>query len=889
MASSTSSVSKSTRKLREEDRAIFNEEVDKALNDGEIRANLEQLTPASGLDESYLRDQCNINYEKIKESANEQQQNFSRGRTALQNANNIRGLYRLATTPYFLRTCVIISLGLAILAFVESRPGYYNATADRIVLLIAACMAFVALITPTLIRFLPPASWTVYRAQAVMLGGAIGVFWAGVLTLHTLTKAQTHHRPSVLILYIFWLIFIPVAAMPFLRIPERNSSRTASLLRPDVTSTVFAVLGFLVPPLASLLAGSRNAVVVTAKPSIWLFAGATALAIISLLFALAGIFSQPLAVLSEDYKDAEVQLRTALGTHAILPFLREIISEQRPSNSNELKVPEARGLSEQFDPIFEVSTSSKLRVDQILQRLSTGGSLGLAGPRGSGKSTLLRSYCGESRQNPNESLAVLLSAPVEYSSRDFLLHLYATLCRHILKQAGKGWGRSEMLRLSQGRRHVIGLVLYGLALFAAGTFLIMLQVNGFSITTSQLWGTVILLIGAGFITQATLRRRPGGIRISSLAPSGQATSLEEVAADRLEEIRFQQTISATWSGAIKSPIGFEGTLGGGENLVRQAMLLPEIVDSLREFLESAGLRNRVIVGIDELDKMESDERAKQFLNEIKGVFGARGCYFLVSVSEDAIGSFERRGIPFRDVFDSSFDEIVQIRCLSFNEAEAVLNRRVTRMPIRFKQLCYCLSGGLSRDLIRAARNAVDASNEAENPSLSVITSMVLAKDLKGKADAISAAMAPIEFEPQVSEVLHWVRHVELDSLTADSIQAEISRVDGILLFPEDESERRERDLLMLRRLTAEFAGYCYYVGTLLDIFAPKEAGSQSVTKSEFDHEFDVLAVGRQLFTVNTLLAWKEISEYRKDHGLSIVLPPSNLQGMDTAAPATIPT
>lgn len=45
-----------------------------------------------------------------------------------------------------------------------------------------------------------------------------------------------------------------------------------------------------------------------------------------------------------------------------------------------------------------------------------------------------------------------------------------------------------------------------------------------------------------------------------------------------------------------------------------------------------------LVAVDELDKIESAELAQQLLNEIKGVFGVDGTRFLVSVSDDALGS-----------------------------------------------------------------------------------------------------------------------------------------------------------------------------------------------------------------------------------------------------------
>jgi len=866
--------SRSTRRYQEEIKSIFDEELKTSFNDNEIRSNLEQLTPASGLDENYLKQQCDMHYEKIKEPASEQEDVFSNARKALENANNAVIFYKPSTSPNVLRMGILLSMCLIIIAFVRSHIGPDDATINMPLIFVVACLIFVTAVWPIVSRAFVHMPWISYRAQAIILSIAIGSFWAAILSIHIVHNVHVHSKPSVLVLYIFWLIYIPITSVPFLRVYARASSRVTVLLRSDMQSAGLVALGFIVMPLSSLLAGSRSAVMTTVRPSAWLIGLAAAIGVITLIFALGGITKQPLSVLNNEYDEAKKQLRSALYTQAILPYLRTIISERQPSDSNLLVVPEAAGLSEQFDPIFEVGTASRSRIGQILKRLPTGGSLGLAGPRGSGKSTLLKSFCGEHRQNPDDSLPVLLSAPVEYSSREFLLHLYATLCRNILKQSKSGWNQSEMLHLAQGRRHVIGLTLYAFVLFVAGSFLIILQVNGVDLSTAQLWGAAILLIGAGFLVQAFMRRRPSGIILSS--SSSQAASLEAAAAARLEEIRFQQTISATWSGTFNAPLGFAGTFGGGQNLARQALLLPEIVDSLREFLETASLHKRIIIGIDELDKMESDEHAKQFLNEIKGIFGARGCYFIVSVSEDAIGSFERRGIPFRDVFDSSFDEVVQVRCLTFTEAEAVLNRRVTRMPVKFKQLCYCLSGGISRDLIRAARSAVEASVETTDPNLKTITNIVLARDLRGKAEAISAAMSVIDIEPQVSEVLLWVRHMDLANLTSDSIQAEMGHLEQIMLSPVRGNTCYERDVLLLRRLTTEFAGYCYYIGTLLDIFANRQA-TASVPTYKYDYQLDDLVANRQLFTVNTLLAWKEISGYRENHQLSTVAAPSILQ------------
>jgi hypothetical protein len=81
------------------------------------------------------------------------------------------------------------------------------------------------------------------------------------------------------------------------------------------------------------------------------------------------------------------------------------------------------------------------------------------------------------------------------------------------------------------------------------------------------------------------------------------------------------------------------------------------------------------------------------LNDIKAIFGIDRCFFLVSVSEDAIASFERRGMPFRDAFDSAFDEIIAVHPLDFRDATRLLRRRVIGSSLPFEALSYCLSGG----------------------------------------------------------------------------------------------------------------------------------------------------------------------------------------------------
>jgi hypothetical protein len=50
-----------------------------------------------------------------------------------------------------------------------------------------------------------------------------------------------------------------------------------------------------------------------------------------------------------------------------------------------------------------------------------------------------------------------------------------------------------------------------------------------------------------------------------------------------------------------------------------------------------------VIGIDEVDKIEDPAEARAFFNQIKGLFGDASCLFLISISDDAMAAFERRG------------------------------------------------------------------------------------------------------------------------------------------------------------------------------------------------------------------------------------------------------
>jgi len=145
--------------------------------------------------------------------------------------------------------------------------------------------------------------------------------------------------------------------------------------------------------------------------------------------------------------------------------------------------------------------------------------------------------------------------------------------------------------------------------------------------------------------------------------------LANMARQKLQRVTLQQALSSTRaerfgvSNPLKIPIGFDSTTTAGRTASTIPWTRPELVGEIRLLLTSMAESRQVVIGIDELDKIQSAEEAVQFVDDIKSIFGIPGCFFLISISDDALADFERRGLPFRNAFDSAFDEVIALNYL----------------------------------------------------------------------------------------------------------------------------------------------------------------------------------------------------------------------------------
>lgn len=496
-----------------------------------------------------------------------------------------------------------------------------------------------------------------------------------------------------------------------------------------------------------------------------------------------------------------------------------------------------------------------------------GGALGVAGPRGAGKSTVLEAHRNGRYLEPGrQHLAFVVQAPVEYLARDFALHMYAQLC--------------EEVRRFARRRLPEGLISRGVGLRLAGLCLLGLTIAGVAAwvlwppRTEPVWLVALAPALASVLLAAAGLWRYRRSKVTHAA----LLRLDRQARRRLVRIRFLQTTTSGWSGKISLPwMRSEASRAMSRQLAGQPLTYPEVVAEFRGFLGDVVrhlsrydeyARSPVCIGIDELDKIDSTQGAQRFVNEVKALFGVEGCNFVVSVSEDAMAAFERRGIPLRDAFDSAFDDIVRIDHLSAPDSLRLLQERVSGVPDSFLYLCHCLTGGLPRDLLRTTRRLVAYGARADDPSLAEVARYLVADDLARMCHAARVGLHRGGLEPYTSAVLQRLEDLRRLTLTPDALDGTALRDQLEVLAATGGGEPMPA---RLRQLRAEALCYLYFCWTVLDFF------DDELTRDKLRDattgpapSIGLLASARQLLAVNTQLSWNTTGAFRAAWDLPVV-------------------
>lgn len=663
-------------------------------------------------------------------------------------------------------------------------------------------------------------------------------------------------------------------------------------------------------------------------------AGATVLVVAALAWGVLQIFGsrryfQSLGYVRPGGIDLDVlrwQLIAAVSETELLARVRTFINDTRQDRfGHQYSVVGAPGLSEVYDSTNRIPTRVAAELDDLLRRFD-GASIGVAGPRGAGKSTLVRQYCDEIPDDDNElnyssfdwswllgtylpgrrqtDLRCFVAAPVDYVARDFVLHLFATFCRAVIGRYSARNGHVPRLIVAAfwlRRAWLLLLALLWRAVVCTAVVLVLMHwkkliAQNMSVPVTWVEYTAIAVICLGvldFARSAVIRTRRWARQIRGKDDQALATAARR----HLSRVRYLQTHTSGWSGTLQLPWG--KTAGQYSRNVAQAEQphsYPEIVDEFRNFARDVAGEmhlqdNRVFIGIDELDKIGSAEQAERFLNEIKGIFGIPHVYFMVSVSDDALTAFERRGLPLRNAFDSSFDEIMHVGPLSYDESRRLLYRRVIGLSEPYVALCHCLAGGLARDVIRAGRQIVRAAvaiSSEDSPSISAEeakddvvdpAAFLLFQSRPAQAPPTLAAVAAAVIQDELLRKLRAVSKVVSSAALASASELhdtlyQISQTLTLgqpvihivdLMIGAFQGEPTE-----LRSLRLDFAAYAYYCATLQEVFTDRLGRERIIAATSVPpgpDSFDALASARAAFSLDTLLAWRLVTQFRKTWSL----------------------
>lgn len=305
----------------------------------------------------------------------------------------------------------------------------------------------------------------------------------------------------------------------------------------------------------------------------------------------------------------------------------------------------------------------------------------------------------------------------------------------------RGAGKSTLLRMlcasdqdHRGSPARIGVYLAAPSSSAEGEFVKVI----YSTTVRRVLGTRDVSLGTG---SPWWRRRRIGLDDEVI-----------LARQALERITGAASRSRQ-KGLGLSGAGLSASIGGQRTWTERELSHADWVAEFRNYLEVHRDRggDPILIAIDELDKIADPTVVINVINGLKDLFHIPGVHFVVSVSDDALRSFAMRGVPVRDAFDSSFDTVVEIPRLTAQESRSLLQARVRLFPDATALFCHAWSGGVPRDLIRAARSCIAIPHKlGESAPVTDVAQRVVRRDVREFIDALikggqdeSADMEPL--------------------------------------------------------------------------------------------------------------------------------------------------
>ncbi|MFE9000584.1 hypothetical protein ACFYOY_00305 [Streptomyces sp. NPDC007875] len=477
--------------------------------------------------------------------------------------------------------------------------------------------------------------------------------------------------------------------------------------------------------------------------------------------------------------------------------------------------------------------------------------------------------------------------------RQQILHLYRTQQEALIQTAGYAGGLAIvwwLLRLTRdtgvefplGRWHVSLEKVFRPLAAAAGTYLLLYLINNPQ-THTLLSDPENPLRLAGIITGVLLSKAGGW------SPRPEEPELVTQCRNHLYRLQTiqQSTHGLTTGGAAQ-------ILSLGTNHTTSVSTVPpnypELVEEFRDLLkriaaEKVGRGKTVVIAIDEVDRLGTDSQALAFLREIKAILGVPLVHYLISVAEDVGAAFVRRGLPHRDVTDSSLDDIIHVQPSTLKESSAILVKRSQRLKDPHVMLAHALSGGILRDLLRYGLQLRETQDKTQSYELTHISRHLILEELAETFAGFRTLLSKQHWTHDTSDILASFRTLcgylrdpcpctqaeVLHTLKQFAFHSHGPRPDTPAADGEPNTAARQELTSDARELIDEASAYAYFSLTLLDIFSTEglERRTQLAAEQGPDGDPERLADARQELGISPYSARLMIDTIRKAWSLSL--------------------
>jgi hypothetical protein len=194
------------------------------------------------------------------------------------------------------------------------------------------------------------------------------------------------------------------------------------------------------------------------------------------------------------------------------------------------------------------------------------------------------------------------------------------------------------------------------------------------------------------------------------------------------KLDYELTTKGEWAAEI-TPLKWLKLSNSKSNEEKvRPLTLPELTADYIEFVSNVlrVFEGKLLICIDELDKVTDLDQVRFILREIKGALYVKGTFYMLSISNDALRSFEGRLGDQRDIFESTFDDVFAVRSLDLESSVSILSNRLKSLGTHRKEWRFnegsliviaVFSAGNARDLIRGFREcAISVGTSEKHPS-----------------------------------------------------------------------------------------------------------------------------------------------------------------------------